>query len=91
MEERTALYKAERDRAEHLNFMLLPGSESLSHTLSRTPTPKPKGDCFSTFPQKMLCMIYKRLNYGDTENVPINHLLLVIPVVPMSLYTFVSS
>ncbi len=30
-------------------------------------------------PQKnSLCMIYKRLNYGDTENVLINHLLLVI-------------
>ncbi len=31
------------------------------------------------------------LNYGDTENVLINHLLLVIPVIPMSLYKFVSS
>ncbi len=40
VEERTALYKAERDRADQLNFMLLPGSESLSHTLSRTPTHK---------------------------------------------------
>lgn len=27
VEERTALYKAERDRADCLNFMLLPGSE----------------------------------------------------------------
>lgn len=26
VEERTALYKAERDRADQLNFMLLPGS-----------------------------------------------------------------
>lgn len=26
VEERTALYKAERDRADCLNFMLLPGS-----------------------------------------------------------------
>lgn len=26
VEERTALYKAERDRADYLNFMLLPGS-----------------------------------------------------------------
>lgn len=26
VEERTALYKAERDRADNLNFMLLPGS-----------------------------------------------------------------
>lgn len=25
VEERTALYKAERDRADNLNFMLLPG------------------------------------------------------------------
>lgn len=25
VEERTSLYKAERDRADHLNFMLLPG------------------------------------------------------------------
>lgn len=25
VEERTALYKAERDRADRLNFMLLPG------------------------------------------------------------------
>ncbi len=32
-------------------------------------------------------------NYGDTENVPINHLLLVIPVIPciIPLYKFVSS
>ncbi len=31
------------------------------------------------------------LNYGVTEKVFINHLLLVIPVIPMSLYKFVSS
>lgn len=37
VEQRTALYKAERDRADFLNFMLLPGSvgsdgKSLSFT-----------------------------------------------------------
>ncbi len=31
------------------------------------------------------------LNYGDTEIVLINHLLLVIPAIPMSLYKFVFS
>lgn len=30
VEERTALYKAERDRADCLNFMLLPGLETSS-------------------------------------------------------------
>ncbi len=52
------------------------------------PTPKlspHKRRCISTFPQKThsvwLCM-----NYGDTDNILINHLLLVIPVIPMSLY-----
>ncbi len=48
------------------------------------PTPKlspHRRRCISTFPQKnSLCMIYKRFNYGDTENVLINHLLLVIPM-----------
>lgn len=34
VEERTALYKAERDRADFLNFMLLPGSV---YTKRRTP------------------------------------------------------
>lgn len=32
VEERTALYKAERDRADRLNFMLLPGFVSLKGT-----------------------------------------------------------
>ncbi len=31
------------------------------------------------------------LNYGDTENVLMNHLPPVIPVIPMSFYKFVSS
>ncbi len=48
------------------------------------PTPKlspHRRRCISTFPQKnSLCMIYKHFNYGDTENVLINHLLLVIPM-----------
>ncbi len=55
------------------------------------PTPKPsphRRRCISTFPQKnSLCMIYKRLNYGDTENVLINHLLLVIPMSYPCYYT----
>ncbi len=37
-------------------------------------------------------MTYKSLlKYRGTENVLINHLFLVIPVIPMSLYKFVSS
>lgn len=32
VEERTSLYKAERDRADQLNCMLLPGSDTQTHT-----------------------------------------------------------
>ncbi len=48
------------------------------------PTPKLSPHrrlCISTFPPKNAhCMIISILNYGDTENVLINHLLLVIPM-----------
>lgn len=36
VEERTALYKAERDRADCLNFMLLPRSPSIFLALTLT-------------------------------------------------------
>ncbi len=58
------------------------------------PTPKlspHRRRCISIFPQKNSVGFISVLNYGDTENVLINHLLLVIPVIPMSLYKFVSS
>ncbi len=48
------------------------------------PTPKlspHRRRCISTFPQKTHSVWFiSILNYGDTENVLINHLLLVIPV-----------
>ncbi len=48
------------------------------------PTPKlspHRRRCISTFPPKYAhCMIYKRFKLWDTENVLINHLLLVIPM-----------
>ncbi len=54
------------------------------------PTPKLSPHrrlCISTFPKKTNSVWFINvLNYGDTENVLINHLLLVIPVIPMSLY-----
>ncbi len=59
------------------------------------PTPKlspHRRRCISTFPPKTQTVWFiSILNYGDTEIVLINHLLLVIPVIPMSLYKFVSS
>ncbi len=46
------------------------------------------GDVHFYFPSKnSLCMIYKRLNYGDTENILINHLVLVIPMLYPCHYT----
>ncbi len=55
------------------------------------PTPKlspHRRRCISTFTQKnSLCMIYKHFKYGDTENVLINHLLLVIPMLYPCHYT----
>ncbi len=48
------------------------------------PTPKlspHRRRCISTFPQKTHSVWFiSILNYGDTENVLINHLLLVIPM-----------
>ena len=38
VEERTSLYKAERDRADRLNFMLLPGYTDCTHTHRHTQT-----------------------------------------------------
>lgn len=38
VEERTSLYKAERDRADRLNFMLLPGYVLISSQLPFPPT-----------------------------------------------------
>ncbi len=56
------------------------------------PTPKlspHRRRCISIFPQKTHSVWFiSVLNYGDTENVLINHLLLVIPV---SLYKCMSS
>ncbi|KAM3864411.1 guanylyl cyclase C [Diretmus argenteus] len=40
VEERTSLYKAERDRADHLNFMLLPGP--VVHSLKETGRVEPE-------------------------------------------------
>ncbi len=51
-----------------------------------------RGLSLSTFPQKTHSVWFiSILNNRDTEIVLINHLLLVIPVIPMSLYKFVSS
>ncbi len=47
------------------------------------PTPKlspHRRRCISIFPQKNSVWFISVLNYGDTENVLINHLLLVIPM-----------
>ncbi len=47
------------------------------------PTPKlspHRRRCISIFPQKNVGKKISVLNYGDTENVLINHLLLVIPM-----------
>ncbi len=47
------------------------------------PTPKlspHRRRCISIFPQKNSLCFISVLNYGDTENVHINHLLLVIPM-----------
>ncbi len=47
------------------------------------PTPKPnplqEHFCIFTFSKNSFCMINKPFEYGDNENVLINHLLLVIP------------
>ncbi len=55
------------------------------------PTPKlspHRRRCISTFPQKTLSVWFiSVLNYGDTENVLINHLLLVIPMSYPCYYT----
>ncbi len=55
------------------------------------PTPKlsPHRRTVHLYPQKTHSVWFRSvLNYWDTENVLINHLLLVIPVIPMSLYKF---
>ncbi len=55
------------------------------------PTPKlspHRRRCISTFPQKTHSVWFiSVLNYGDTENVLINHLLLVIPMLYPCHYT----
>ncbi len=55
------------------------------------PTPKlspHRRRCISTFPQKTYSVWFiSILNYGDTENVLINHLLLVIPMLYLCHYT----
>ncbi len=55
------------------------------------PTPKlspHRRRCISIFPQKTHSVWFiSALNYGDTENVLINHLLLVIPMLYPCYYT----
>ncbi|GAB1291377.1 Guanylyl cyclase C [Apodemus speciosus] len=47
VEERTQLYKAERDRADHLNFMLLPRTPfKMTPTTAETPQPQSVPECF---------------------------------------------